>query len=160
MDQYKDLIERLSRRNDTNIISSGDYESAKIFITEALNRQRDDIAIFSRFVNGCPYLSEQIIFKLKGLLCDGKKVLILTEGEHEIEIIAKHFRYETEHNLNIEIKKISNKFNYIDYGFFVTGHSYRFETRRNNGYSSFASFNGENIANKLKEKFNLLWNDN
>jgi hypothetical protein len=159
MDKYEGMIEKLSKNNDINIISNGDRRCAIIFVLEALRRQRcSDTMIFSRFNADCVYLDESIIFQLKCLLCDGKNISILMKSEQEVEFVAKYFQYEISHNYNIKLKKISSKFDHIEYGFLVTGDSFRFEPEPKNTNSSFASFNGEVISNTLKEKFNLFWN--
>lgn len=168
MDDYINLVRKLSAQDSKEIISNGSTDHAAVLMSEMFRRQKGGKAyIFTGSLNPLLYCREEVLRSIKEFLESGGKIDIIVQNEPEKTsdaslngssddgLFAK-IKSSGFHD-RLSIRRAPSSLECIPYHFAVIGDkSFRFEPEKNK-HEAFASFNRKEMAQTLVGKFAEFW---
>lgn len=168
MNEYKAMLESLSKENSSAVISNSSTEHATALIEALIRRAKNEILIFTGSLSKEVYANKSVVDAFISFLSrDSGHVEIIVQspncedGETVVSdqsgLIGK-LRHTMGAGLleKVKIFKADDALKSIEYHFMVVdGTAYRFEPDKTK-HVAFATFNGVELGRRLNEKFDEM----
>jgi hypothetical protein len=168
MNQYKAMLETLSRENSSTVISNSSTEHAAALIEALVRRAKSTIRIFSGSLSKDVYANKSVVDAFISFLSrDSGFIEIIIQSpnsENEGTVVSDQsglinkllHTIGTSLLTRVSVFKADDALEDIEYHFMVVdGTAYRFEPDKTK-HVAFATFNGVELGKKLNDKFDQM----